>query len=40
VRLQGTQRLRDVVLVSHELKAKEPGRPVAFLLNAQWVERR
>lgn len=40
VRLQRTQRLRDVVLVSHELKAKEPGRPVAFLLNAQWVERR
>lgn len=36
-RLQGTQRLRDVVLVSHEIKAEEPGRPVAFVLSARWV---
>jgi hypothetical protein len=38
-RLQHTQRLRDVVLVNHEIKTKEPGRPVAFVLSAQWVER-
>jgi Tfp pilus assembly protein PilN len=36
-RLQRTDRLRDVVLVSHEIKAEEPGRPVAFVLSARWV---
>jgi transcriptional regulator with XRE-family HTH domain len=39
-RLQRTKRLRDVVLVTHELRNKEPGQPVAFALNAAWVESR
>jgi hypothetical protein len=37
-RLERTQRLKDVVLVSHEIKLKEPGRPAAFQLLARWVE--
>jgi hypothetical protein len=37
-RLQGSERLRDVVLTSHEVKVKEPGQPVDFVLNARWVE--
>jgi Tfp pilus assembly protein PilN len=37
-RLQGSERLRDVVLASHEIKLKEPGQPVEFVLNARWVE--
>lgn len=37
-RLQRTLRLRDVVLVSHEMKPSESGRPVAFVLSARWVE--
>jgi NADPH-dependent ferric siderophore reductase len=39
-RLERTKRLRDVVLVTHELRSKEPGQPVAFALNAAWVESR
>jgi hypothetical protein len=37
-RLEGTARLQDVVLMSHEIKLKEPGTPVAFQLLARWVE--
>ena len=37
-RLESSERLLDVVLVSHELKADEPGQPVAFVLQAQWEE--
>ena len=37
-RLQGSERLRDVVLASHEIKMKDPGQPVEFVLNARWVE--
>ena len=37
-RLQGSGRLRDVVLASHEIKVKEPGQPVQFVLSARWVE--
>jgi len=37
-RLEGTGRLKDVVLMSHEVKLKEPGTPVAFQLLARWVE--
>jgi hypothetical protein len=39
-RLERTARLKDVVLMSHELKVKEPGAPVAFQLLARWVEGR
>lgn len=38
-RLQRSQRLRDVVLVSHEIPRKEPGQPAAFVLSAHWVDR-
>jgi hypothetical protein len=38
--LERTGRLRDVVLMGHELKSKEPGRPVAFTLSAGWQEDR
>jgi hypothetical protein len=38
-RLQRSERLRDVVLVSHEIKLKEIGQPAAFVLSAQWVDR-
>jgi hypothetical protein len=37
-RLEATGRLKDVVLMSHEIKLKEPGTPVAFQLLARWVE--
>jgi Tfp pilus assembly protein PilN len=37
-RLERTGRLKDVVLVSHEVKTKEPGQPVEFQLAARWVE--
>ncbi len=37
-RLERTERLKDVVLMSHEVKLKEPGTPVAFQLLARWVE--
>jgi hypothetical protein len=39
-RLERTGRLRDVVLMGHELKTKEPGQPVAFTLSAGWQEGR
>jgi len=39
-RLQQTQRLHDVVLVTHEVKLKEPGQPVEFALSARWQEGR
>jgi hypothetical protein len=39
-RLEHTGHLRDVVLVSHELKSKEPGQPVAFAVSAGWKEER
>jgi len=39
-RLERTKRLRDVVILSHELKAKEPGQPIAFTLAAGWQEER
>jgi hypothetical protein len=39
-RLEGTQRLVDVVLASHEIKVKEPGQPVEFALTARWVDAR
>jgi len=37
-RLERTGRLEHVVLASHEIKTKEPGRPVEFQLVARWVE--
>ena len=37
-RLQGSERLRDVVLMSHEIKVKEPAQPVEFVLSGHWVE--
>ena len=37
-RLQRSQRLRNVVLATHEVKLKEPGQPVEFSLLANWVE--
>ena len=37
-RLERTERLKDVVLMSHEIKLKEPGTPVVFQLLARWVE--
>jgi len=37
-RLQRSDRLREVVLASHEVKREEPGQPVEFVLNARWVE--
>ena len=37
-RLEQTPSLNDVLLVSHEVKYREPGRPVAFVLSARWVE--
>jgi hypothetical protein len=37
-RLEATARLKDVVLMSHEIKLKEPGTPVTFQLLARWVE--
>jgi hypothetical protein len=39
-RLERTNRLRDVVMVNHELKSKEPGQPVDFTLSAGWREER
>jgi hypothetical protein len=39
-RLERTKRLRDVVLMTHEVKSKEPGQPVAFTLSAAWREGR
>jgi hypothetical protein len=39
-RLERTRRLRDVVLLTHEVKTKDPGQPVAFTLNAVWQEGR
>jgi hypothetical protein len=39
-RLERTKRLRDVVLMTHEVKSKEPGQPVAFTLSAGWREGR
>lgn len=37
-RLQHSQRLRNVVLATHEVKLKEPGQPVEFTLLANWVD--
>lgn len=37
-RLQQSDRLREVVLASHEVKNDEPGQPVEFVLAARWVE--
>jgi len=39
-RLQRSDRLRQVVLTSHEFKPEEPGQPVEFVLAARWVEAR
>lgn len=39
-RLERTNRLRDVVIVNHELKSKEPGQPIGFTLSAGWREER
>jgi len=39
-RLERTEDLQDVLLVSHEMKLREPGRPVEFVLNARWMEAR
>lgn len=39
-RLERSGRLRDVVLLTHEVKIKEPGQPVAFTLSATWQEKR
>jgi hypothetical protein len=39
-RLQQSERLREVVLNSHEVKPNEPGQPVEFVLAARWVEAR
>ena len=37
-RLERTKRLHGVVLLSHEVKDKEPGQPIAFTLSAAWQE--
>ena len=37
-RLERSKRLHGVVLLSHEVKSKEPGQPVAFTLSAAWQE--
>jgi hypothetical protein len=37
-RLERTKRLHGVVILSHELKSKEPGQPIAFTLSAAWQE--
>lgn len=39
-RLQQSERLREVVLTSHEFKPDEPGQPVEFTLAARWIEAR
>ena len=39
-RLERTGRLRDVVLMSHEIKTTDPDRPVAFVMSGAWRERR
>jgi len=39
-RLERTKRLHGVVMLSHELKSKEPGQPIAFTLSAGWQEER
>jgi hypothetical protein len=39
-RLERTNRLRDVVIVNHEVKNKEPGQPITFTLSAGWREER
>jgi len=39
-RLERTKRLHAVVILSHELKSKEPGQPIAFTLSAGWQEER
>lgn len=39
-RLERTEDLQDVLLVSHEMKLREPGRPVEFVLSARWMEAR
>jgi hypothetical protein len=38
-RLERTQRLRGAMLLSHEVKDKEPGQPVAFTLSAMWQDK-
>ena len=37
-RLERSDELKDVLLVSHRIKLREPGRPVEFVLSARWVE--
>jgi len=39
-RLERSENLGEVLLVSHKIKLREPGRPVEFVLNARWVEKR
>jgi Tfp pilus assembly protein PilN len=39
-RLERTEDLGDVLLVSHEMKLREPGRPVEFVLSARWMKTR
>ncbi|UCD68485.1 MAG: hypothetical protein JSW48_17265 [Betaproteobacteria bacterium] len=38
-RLEGAEDLSEVLLVSHKLETRKPGRPVEFLLNGRWVEK-
>ncbi len=38
-RLEGTDLLTSVFLMSHEIKTQDPQKPVAFALSANWSER-
>ncbi|MCC7549126.1 MAG: hypothetical protein IT532_15300 [Burkholderiales bacterium] len=37
-RLEAGGRLREVMLIEHEIKVKEPAQPTRFTLNARWME--
>jgi hypothetical protein len=38
--LEATERLRDVLLLGHEVRSDQPGQPVSFTLSASWLETR
>ena len=37
-RLERAEDLSEVLLVSHKIEARKPGRTVEFLLSGRWVE--
>ncbi|UCH47051.1 MAG: hypothetical protein JSU95_13250 [Betaproteobacteria bacterium] len=37
-RLERAEDLSEVLLVSHKIEARKPGRPVEFILSGRWVE--